>query len=270
MSRPSSPFARRARLTASFFSRSSPALATLTASSLGTTTTPSSSATMTSPGLTLTPAQTTGRFTEPRLDLTVPLAEMARDQAGNFISLIPAASRQPMSRTTPLAPRALSEVARSSPNPPSLFSLEQATTRMSPFFSTSQATWIIQLSPGWQSAVTALPAACAPRHTGRMYGCISPVRPCASCTVSTPRRSRVAMALASARWMLRTTVPLISARSGDPARQEELLEGLAAECRHHRRVRDALGARQLLQAEEARAVILQRPPVQAAQHVLLH
>ena len=100
--------------------------------------------------------------------MTVPLAEMARDHGGNFISLISAASRQPMSRTTPLAPSALSDVASSSPNPPSVFSLEQATTRISPFPSTSQATWIITLSPGWHSAVTALPATHAPRHTGRM------------------------------------------------------------------------------------------------------
>jgi len=64
--------------------------------------------------------------------------------------------------------RALTEVARSSPNAPSLFSLEQATTSTSPGFSTSAATWIIQLSPGWQSAVTALPAIRAPRHTGRI------------------------------------------------------------------------------------------------------
>ena len=67
-----------------------------------------------------------------------------------------------------MQPRARSEVASSSPKAPSVFSLEQATTRMSPFFTTSQATWIIQLSPGWQSAVTALPATRAPRHTGRM------------------------------------------------------------------------------------------------------
>ena len=36
--------------------------------------------------------------------------------------------------------------------------------------------------------------------------CIRPLRPCASCTVDTPRRARVSMAPASARWMLRTTV----------------------------------------------------------------
>src|SRR5215470_14010870 len=269
MSMPSSPFARRARLAASFFSRSSPAFATLAASSRGTTTTPSSSATTTSPGLTLTPAQTTGKFTEPRLALTVPLAEMARDHTGNFISVIGAASRQPRSRITPRAPRALTEVASSSPKPPSVFSLEQATTRTSPGFSTSQATWIIQLSPGWHSTVTALPATLAPRHTGRMCGCIRPLRPCASCTVATPRRSSVAIVAGSARWMLRTTVPLMSPRPGDPAGPQELLERLAAERRHHLRVRHALRPRQLLQAEEARAVVLQRLPIQAAHHVPL-
>src|SRR5262245_39050827 len=102
-----------------------------------------------------------------------------------------------------------------------------------------------------------------------MYGSIRPLRPCASCTVATPRRSSVAIVPASARWMLRTTVPLISARSGDAAGLQELLERLAAERRHHLWVRHALRARQLLQAEEARAVVLQRLPVEPAQHVLL-
>src|SRR6478752_1045728 len=268
MSRPSSPFCSRARLPASFFSRSVPRRATSAACFRSTTTTPSSSATITSPGLMLTPAHTTGTLTEPTLALTVPLAEIARDHTGNFISLISAASRQPMSRITPFAPSALSEVASSSPKPPSLFSLEQATTRMSPFFSTSQATWIIQLSPGWQSAVIALPAMRAPRQTGRMYGCISPIRPCASCTVATPWRPRLSIAPASARWMLRTTVPLMSSRSGDPAGFQELLERLAAESRNHLGIRHALGARELLQAEKARAVVLQRLPVEAPHHVL--
>src|SRR5262245_34359762 len=69
--------------------------------------------------------------------------------------------------------------------------------------------------------------------------------------------------------MLRTTVPLTSARPWYASRLQELLECLAAERRHHLRVRHALGTRQLLQAEEARAVVLQRLPVQAAKHVLL-
>src|SRR5215470_13369699 len=269
MSSPSSPFASRARDAASFFSRSAPALATFSASARGTITTPSSSATTTSPGLTATPAHTTGTFTEPMLALTVPLAEIARDQSGNFISLISRASRQPMSSTTPRAPRARIEVASNSPNAPSVHSLEQATISTSPGFRTSAATWIIQLSPGWQSAVAALPAMRAPRHSGRMYGCIRPVRPWASCTVATPRRSSVAIVALSARWMVRTTVPLMSPRPGDPAGPQELLERLAAERRHHLRVRHALRPRQLLQAEEARAIVLQRLPIQAAHHVPL-
>jgi hypothetical protein len=60
-----------------------------------------------------------------------------------------------------------------------------------------------------------------------------------------------------------------SARAGDPAGLQELLERLAAEVRHHLRVRHAFGARQLLQAEKARAVVLHRPPVQAPHHVTL-
>src|SRR4029079_8153520 len=69
--------------------------------------------------------------------------------------------------------------------------------------------------------------------------------------------------------MLRTTVPLMSARSGDPSGLQELVERLAAERRHHLRVGDSLGTRELLQAEEARPVVLERLPVQPAQHVLL-
>src|SRR5262249_40071465 len=205
MSSPSSPLASRARVANSRSSRLSPASATLAASTRGTITTPSSSATTTSPGTTWTPAHTTGTLTEPRLSLTVPLAEIVRDQTGKAISVISPASRQPMSITTPRAPRALSEVASSSPTAPSELSLEQATTSTSPGWITSTATWIIQLSPGWQSAVTALPATRAPRHTGRRYGCMSPVRRWASCTVATPRRSSDARAAGSARRMLRTT-----------------------------------------------------------------
>src|ERR1043165_3077632 len=94
------------------------------------------------------------------------------------------------------------------------------------------------------------------------------MRPCASCTVATPWRPRLSIAPASARWMLRTTVPLMSSCSGDPAGFQELLERLPAERGHHLGVGDALGARELLQAEEARAVVLQRLPVKAPHHVL--
>src|SRR5262245_30373272 len=96
-----------------------------------------------------------------------------------------------------------------------------------------------------------------------------PVRPCASCTVDTPRRSSVAIAPASARWMLRITIPLMSSRSGDSARLEEFCQRLAAEVGHHFGIRNALGARELLQAEEARAVVLHPLPVEAAHELLL-
>src|SRR4029079_17217203 len=91
---------------------------------------------------------------------------------------------------------------------------------------------------------------------------------CAESALGATWRTRLSIAPASARWMLRTTVPLMSSRSGDPAGFQELLERLAAESRNHLGIRHALGARELLQAEEAGAVILQRLPVQAPHHVL--
>src|SRR2546421_1914790 len=60
-----------------------------------------------------------------------------------------------------------------------------------------------------------------------------------------------------------------SARAGDAARLEERFQRLAAECRDHLRIRDAFRARELLQAEEARAVVLHRLPVQAPHHIAL-
>src|SRR5919201_3896439 len=60
-----------------------------------------------------------------------------------------------------------------------------------------------------------------------------------------------------------------TARAGDAARLQERVERLAAECRHHLRVRDALRARELLQAEKARAVVLHRLPVETPHHVAL-
>src|SRR4029077_10891173 len=59
-----------------------------------------------------------------------------------------------------------------------------------------------------------------------------------------------------------------SARSRHPACLEELLQRLAAEGGHHLGVGHALGARELLEAEEARAVVLHRLPVQAPHHPL--
>ena len=51
---------------------------------------------------------------------------------------------------------------------PSVLSVVQPTTRMSPGRHCSTATWIIQLSPGCARTVTALPATAAPGPAGRM------------------------------------------------------------------------------------------------------
>ena len=81
----------------------------------GTTTTPSSSAMMASPGSTRAPAQIMGTLTAPRLAFTVPCANTALLQTGNFMSVRLAISRTPASITSPLTPRAISEVASRSP-----------------------------------------------------------------------------------------------------------------------------------------------------------
>ena len=65
-------------------------------------------------------------------------------------------------------PRAMKVVASTSPNMPSVLSALQATTMTSPLSHCSTATWIIQLSPGWVSTVTAGPATCAPGQIGRI------------------------------------------------------------------------------------------------------
>ena len=64
--------------------------------------------------------------------------------------------------TSPRTPRAISEVARRSPKYPSLEGAIVPTTSTSPACASSTATWIIQLSPGGTSTVTAEPAAAAP------------------------------------------------------------------------------------------------------------
>jgi hypothetical protein len=71
-----------------------------------------------------------------------------------------------MIRPTP--PRALSEVASRSPNMPSVLSVVQATTSMSPGLHCSMATWSIQLSPGCASTVTAVPGDLRAGQTGRI------------------------------------------------------------------------------------------------------
>ena len=107
-------------------------------------------------------------LTLPSVALTVPRAEIARDHTGKPISCNAFTSRQPASMTRPTTPRAISEVASRSPNMPSVLSALSATTSMSPGWHCSTATCSIQLSPGWASTVTALPATAAPAQAGRI------------------------------------------------------------------------------------------------------
>ena len=88
--------------------------------------------------------------------------------------------------TRPRTPRAASEVASSSPNIPSVHGEVVVTTRRSPARHCSTAAWIIRLSPGQHSAVTAVPPVRAPSWIGRRPGPRYPDRPIASCTVATP------------------------------------------------------------------------------------
>jgi hypothetical protein len=93
---------------------------------------------------------------------------MARDQTGKRISVKVLTSRQPASMTSPTTPHTVTEVASRSPNMPSVLSEVHATSSTSPLRHCSIATCSIQLSPGWASTVTALPAICAPGQIGRM------------------------------------------------------------------------------------------------------
>src|SRR5512133_3982504 len=61
--------------------------------------------------------------------------------------------------TSPRTPRAASEVASSSPNIPSVHGEVVVTTSRSPPWHCSTAAWIMRLSPGQHSAVTAGPHA---------------------------------------------------------------------------------------------------------------
>src|SRR4029078_6488390 len=107
--------------------RLSPLAKTSAASLRPITTTPSSSGTTASPGFTLIPAQPTDTFTAPNVAFTVPLAEIAFDHTGKPISRNALASRTPASITSPLTPRAISEVDSRSPTMPSAVSLLQQT-----------------------------------------------------------------------------------------------------------------------------------------------
>ena len=67
-------------------------------------------------------------------------------------------SRTPASITRPRTPRAINDVAISSPNMPWVDGAVLATTSRSPAWHVSTAAWIMMLSPGWLSTVTADPA----------------------------------------------------------------------------------------------------------------
>src|SRR5690606_1651295 len=169
-SRPSSPRRNASRVAASFASR---ALAASTASATarrGTHRTPSSSARIASPGRTTWPPIVTGTFTEPGVAFTVPWALTAADHTGKPIACSSATSRTPASITRPRTPLCCRAVANSSPNIPSVDGDVVATTSTSPGRHCSTATWIIRLSPGHDSTVTAVPPIRDPRCTGRMDG----------------------------------------------------------------------------------------------------
>src|ERR1700749_4627315 len=119
----------------------------------------------------------TGTFTDPKLALTVPCAQIFLAHTGNFISVSVATTRTPASMISAITPRALSDVANKSPKYPSLQGELGATTSTSPGLHTSTATWIIQLSPGGTKTVTAGPASDGPGEKGRIYGASNPGRP---------------------------------------------------------------------------------------------
>ena len=106
---------RRARVRASFSSRSRDADSARPASSRGTTITPSSSATTTSPGLTLGSRADDRHVHRAQRRLHRSLADIERDQTGKPICSSSITSRTPASMTRPRTPRAFRDVARSSP-----------------------------------------------------------------------------------------------------------------------------------------------------------
>ena len=71
---------------------------------------------------------------------------------------------------SPRTPRAASEVASSSPNAPSQDGDVVVITMRSPGWACSTAAWIIRLSPGQQTTVSATPAIRAPCWFGRIAG----------------------------------------------------------------------------------------------------
>ncbi len=83
-------------------------------------------------------------------------------------------SRTPPVVTRPRTPRCCSWVANSSPNEPSSDGETVVTTRMSPGCVCSIAAWIMRLSPGQHSTVTAEPATRAPCWIGVTEGTDQP------------------------------------------------------------------------------------------------
>jgi hypothetical protein len=86
-------------------------------------------------------------LTEPSVDFTVPLAEIARDQTGNFMSASVRDVAAPASMTNPRPPLALSDVASRIAEHAVGIVAVTATTSTSPGRTCSIATCSIQLSP---------------------------------------------------------------------------------------------------------------------------
>jgi hypothetical protein len=87
-------------------------------------------------------------------------------------------------------PRQQRNLASGSPKYRSSQGLVGATTSTSPAVHCSTATWIIQLSPGATSQVTAEPAISTGRQVVHRWEASWPMRPRASCTVATPYPAR--------------------------------------------------------------------------------
>src|SRR5262245_54850291 len=202
---PSSPATSFARDLSSAAIRARDCSSAQSASSRGTATTPSSSAQITSPGEITIPPSTTGTLTDPAVALTVPWHETWRDHTGKPSWRSSAVSRTPASTTSARTPRAITEVASSSPNMPCEDGAVLVTTRTSPSSHTSTAAWIIRLSPGWLDTVTAVPATRTPCWIGRMSAPTNPRRPIASWTVAVPASPSEATTARSGRETLRTT-----------------------------------------------------------------
>src|SRR6266850_7306851 len=123
------------------------------------------------------------------------------------------------------------------------------------------------------------PASPFSRSTSTVVGSSTParirLRTCSrlcrsTTTLSTPWRCRISASSSPAGPApTMPTCVLKSPCAGDPARLQELFQRLAAEMGHHLRIGDTFGARELLQAEEARAVVLHRLPVEAPHHAAL-